>query len=123
MRSCSRRVQNSKCWRPIPWANRRSALRLCLTARFLFAPIRPSGASARGAKPLRSSLTVMDVQLAYGQGHLTVDLPKAQTTVIEPSHNPGVPEERAAVLTALENPIGAPPLRQWIQEQDRVCIR
>jgi len=64
----------------------------------------------------------MKVTLAYGQGHLTVDLPKGQTTVIEPAHAPGLPDERAAVLQALDHPIAARPLREWIKPQDRVCI-
>jgi nickel-dependent lactate racemase len=64
----------------------------------------------------------MKVNLAYGQGHLTVDLPKGQTTVIEPTHTQGLRDERAAVLTALDNPIGARPLREWIKTRDRLCI-
>jgi len=64
----------------------------------------------------------MNVNLAYGQGHLTVDLPDSQTTVIEPTHVPGLSDERAAVIGAIENPLGARPLRQWIKPADRICI-
>ena len=64
----------------------------------------------------------MKVQLAYGQGYLPVDLPKSQTTVIEPSHTPGLKDEKAAVLQALDNPIGTRPLREWIKPGQRVCI-
>jgi nickel-dependent lactate racemase len=64
----------------------------------------------------------MTVNLAYGQGYLAVDLPEDLTTVIEPAHHPGLPDEKAAVLGALANPIGARPLRQWIGPRDRVCI-
>jgi nickel-dependent lactate racemase len=64
----------------------------------------------------------MNVQLAYGQGQLTVDLPEDRTTVIEPSHSPGLSDERAAIFAALENPIEARPLRQWIKATDKVCI-
>src|SRR5437870_4420671 len=64
----------------------------------------------------------MQVKLAYGQGHLTVDLPQDRLTVIQPSHNPGLPDEKAAVIAALERPIGARPLREFIQPTDRVCI-
>src|SRR5579862_9801869 len=49
----------------------------------------------------------MKVNLAYGQGHLAVELPEKRTTIIEPSHKPGLPDERAAVMAALEKPIGA----------------
>jgi nickel-dependent lactate racemase len=64
----------------------------------------------------------MNINLAYGQGHLPVDLPEDRTTVIEPAHRPGLPDERAALFDALDHPIAAPPLRQWIKPGDRVCI-
>ncbi len=64
----------------------------------------------------------MKVNLAYGQGYLSVELPEDRTTVIQPSHIPGLPDERIAVMAALEKPIGAPPLRDWIKPGHRVCI-
>lgn len=64
----------------------------------------------------------MKVNLAYGQGHLTIDLPDRRTTVIEPTHTPGLPDERAAVIGALRNPIGTKPLLDWIKPTDRICI-
>jgi nickel-dependent lactate racemase len=64
----------------------------------------------------------MKVELAYGQGHLPVVLPDGRTTVIKPAHRPGLPDERAAVIAALDQPIAARPLRQWIKPGDRVCI-
>src|SRR5438874_13723644 len=64
----------------------------------------------------------MKVQLAYGKGHLEVELPEEATTVIEPTHVPGLADERKAVLDALANPIGARPLREWIKPSDKVCI-
>ena len=64
----------------------------------------------------------MKVNLAYGQGHLTVDLPDDRATVIEPSHNPGLPDERSAVIGALQKPISARPIRELIMSTDRVCI-
>jgi len=64
----------------------------------------------------------MKFNLAYGRGHLPVELPGDRTTVIEPSHIPGLADERAAVLNALDHPISARPLRQWIKPADRVCI-
>ena len=51
----------------------------------------------------------MKINLAYGQGHLPVDLPEERTTVIEPGHRPGLPDERGAVVAALDNPISRPP--------------
>ena len=64
----------------------------------------------------------MKVNLAYGQGHLPVDLPDGRTTIIEPSHTPGLADERGAVLAALEKPIAARPLREWLKPGARVCI-
>jgi len=64
----------------------------------------------------------MRVDLAYGQGYLPVEFPKGRTTVISPSHTPGLPNEREAVIRALENPIGAPSLHESIKRTDRVCI-
>jgi nickel-dependent lactate racemase len=64
----------------------------------------------------------MKINLAYGRGHLPVDLPDGRTTVIEPSHRPGLPDERAAVNAALDQPTAARPLREWIKSGDRVCI-
>jgi nickel-dependent lactate racemase len=64
----------------------------------------------------------MKIDLAYGHGHLPIDLPDERTTVIAPAHRPGLGNEKQAILAALENPIGAKPLRQWIKSGDRVCI-
>ena len=64
----------------------------------------------------------MKVNLAYGQGYLPIDLPNDRTTVIEPAHNPGLPDEKSAVLAALTNPIGTRPLREWIKPGDKICI-
>src|SRR5213075_2176123 len=68
------------------------------------------------------NLQKMKVRLAYGQGWMNVDLPDDRTTVIEPSHNPGLPDEKGAVLKALSNPIGAKPLRETIKPGDKVCV-
>jgi lactate racemase len=64
----------------------------------------------------------MKISLAYGQGHLPVELPDGLTTVIEPTHTPGLADERGAVLAALEKPIATRPLREWVQPGSRVCI-
>ena len=64
----------------------------------------------------------MKVDLAYGQGHVSIDVPKEHTTVIAPSHRPGLPDERGAVVRALENPIGSKPLRDLITPGAKVCI-
>ena len=64
----------------------------------------------------------MNIELAYGQGHLPVELPAERTTVIEPTQSPGLADERGAVIAALEKPIVAAPLRDWITRGARVCI-
>jgi len=64
----------------------------------------------------------MKINLAYGQGHLPIDLPDDCTTVIEPTHRAGLGDEKGAVEAALGAPIGARPLREWIKTGDRVCI-
>lgn len=64
----------------------------------------------------------MKINLAYGQGQLAVQLPDQSTTVIEPSHTAGLPDERAAVLAALNKPTAAPALKEWIKPGDRICI-
>ena len=64
----------------------------------------------------------MKIHLAYGQGRLPIDLPDDRTTVIAPTHRPGLANEKEAVRAALASPIGARPLREWIKKGDRVCI-
>jgi nickel-dependent lactate racemase len=64
----------------------------------------------------------MRIELAYGRNGLAVDLPDDRATVIEPTDQPGLPDEHAAVLAALRQPIGAPPLRTTVRPTDRVCI-
>ncbi len=64
----------------------------------------------------------MKFQLAYGRGHLEVELPAERTTVIEPAPQAGLPDEKAAVLAALMQPIGAKPLADWLSAGSRICI-
>jgi nickel-dependent lactate racemase len=64
----------------------------------------------------------MQVKLAYGQGHLAVELPDDITTIIEPIHTMGLPDEKAAVLAALDLPIRTKSLRDWIRPADKICI-
>jgi nickel-dependent lactate racemase len=64
----------------------------------------------------------MNVRLAYGQGWLPVEFPNGRTTVIKPAPQPGLADERAAVVAALHAPTGAPPLREIVKPTDRVCV-
>jgi lactate racemase len=64
----------------------------------------------------------MRIKLAYGRGQLAVELPDTRTTLIEPSHTPGLADERAAVRGALNSPVQAAALREWVRPKDRICI-
>jgi nickel-dependent lactate racemase len=64
----------------------------------------------------------LKVQLAYGQGHLTVELPAERTTVIAPSSIAGLADEKAAIAQALDRPIGARPLKEIVKPGSKVCI-
>jgi lactate racemase len=66
--------------------------------------------------------THMKVSLAYGRGHLDIELPDERTTVIEPAHQPGLADERGAVLAALDAPAGAAPLRTQIAPGKKIVI-
>jgi nickel-dependent lactate racemase len=65
---------------------------------------------------------MMHIDLAYGRGSLTIEVPDDRTTVIEPSHLPGLPDVRAALVSALRNPIGTPPLRRLVGRGQTVAI-
>jgi nickel-dependent lactate racemase len=60
-------------------------------------------------------------RLAYGQGFLQVEVPDA-AVVIEPRHLHGLPNERAAVVAAMRDPVGTAPLRQMVKSSDTVAI-
>jgi len=62
------------------------------------------------------------VELAYGAGVLTVDLPGERTTVINPNHLHAAADERACVLEMLRAPVAGPPLRELVQRGQTVAI-
>ena len=64
----------------------------------------------------------MKVSLAYGRGQVSVELPADRTTIIEPSGVPGLPDEQAALVRALNSPIAAAPLKELVKPTTRVCI-
>lgn len=64
----------------------------------------------------------MKVSLAYGRGMLDVELPDKQTTLIEPSHLAGMPDERVALCAALDAPIGAVALASQVTPETRITI-
>jgi lactate racemase len=66
---------------------------------------------------------MMDVSIAYGKGRLTFQLDSGlNLQLVEPTHEAGLPNQKAAVLDALRNPIGRPPLRELFSVGDRVGI-
>jgi nickel-dependent lactate racemase len=64
----------------------------------------------------------MIVELAYGQGRLPIELPDGLTTVVSPRHTAALPDERAALWQALDQPVDALPLRAWVKPDSRICI-
>lgn len=66
--------------------------------------------------------TPIEVEILYGRGKLRVALPAADVTVIEPSHVPGLPDERAGFLEAVRAPIRSRPLAGLVQPQETLAI-
>jgi len=64
----------------------------------------------------------MKIPLAYGRGHLEVELPGDRTTIIEPSPQAGVADERAALFAALDAPIRSEPLSHLVYGKRRIVI-
>ncbi|MEA3208071.1 MAG: lactate racemase [Chthoniobacter sp.] len=64
----------------------------------------------------------MKIPLAYGRAHLAVEFPDGRTTVIEPAHAAGLPDEKSALFAALDAPIASPPLRERVGADTRICI-
>jgi len=64
----------------------------------------------------------MKVNLAYGSGHLPIEVPDDRTTVIEPAHIDGLADEKTAVTSALQNPIGSQALLERISTDTKICI-
>ena len=64
----------------------------------------------------------MKVNLAYGSGHLPIEVPDDRTTVIEPAHIDGLADEKTAVTGALQNPIGSQALLERISTDTKICI-
>lgn len=64
----------------------------------------------------------LDVHLAYGEKGLALHLPHRHVDVVEPRFLPGLPDENAAVASALRNPMESAPLRELVRPTDRVVI-
>jgi nickel-dependent lactate racemase len=64
-----------------------------------------------------------DLAIAYGRGFIPLTLPDgAKATVIRKAVLPKLADQRAAVIDAFANPIGAPPLAQLARGKTSACI-
>ena len=64
----------------------------------------------------------MTGNLAYGSGHLPIEVPDDRTTVIEPTHIDGLADEKESVINALQKPIGSQSLLDRISPATKICI-
>ena len=67
----------------------------------------------------------MIVPLAYGRDGLDLAIPDDladRVTVVEPRYMPGLPDEPAALRTALREPVGTQPLRDLLSPADTVAV-
>lgn len=64
-----------------------------------------------------------EFELPYGDTHLRVRVPEKNLSfVLEPRHRPGLPDECAAVIAALRDPIGQKPLVEAVRPTDNVVV-
>lgn len=63
----------------------------------------------------------MRVKLAYGRNGLSIEVPES-AEVVTSRFVPGLPDEQAALLHALRQPIGSAPLREKVRAGDKVVI-
>ncbi|MDP9455194.1 MAG: nickel-dependent lactate racemase [Actinomycetota bacterium] len=64
----------------------------------------------------------MLTHLQYGGGELGVEIPSDDVTVLAPKAEPGLPDERAAFLEAVRNPIGSRPLRELVRADEKLAV-
>lgn len=63
------------------------------------------------------------LQIAFGRGHLPLELPKhADVTVIRKAMLPKLPDQRRAIDDAFANPIGSKPLAELSRGKSSACI-
>ncbi len=64
----------------------------------------------------------MRVELAYGDGQLSVEMPDGLTDVIVPAGKPATQPPRELLTKALTSPVAGPPLRDLVRPGQRVAI-
>jgi nickel-dependent lactate racemase len=62
------------------------------------------------------------VRLAYGVAGLDVEVASDRTTIVEPVHQRGAADPRAALRRALRSPVAGPPLRDRVKPGQTVAI-
>ena len=63
----------------------------------------------------------MQVDVAYGDGHLTVDVPP-DADVVRPRHGAAATDPAAELRRALRAPVSGPSLREVVRSGDRVAV-
>ncbi|HZG88123.1 nickel-dependent lactate racemase [Paenibacillus sp.] len=63
----------------------------------------------------------METSVLYGKGSVAIEVPN-DAVIVEPKHQPSVPDEKFEILRALRNPVGSPPLGESVKATDRVAI-
>jgi nickel-dependent lactate racemase len=61
------------------------------------------------------------VQLAYGKGSISIEVPD-KAVIVEPPHIESLADEKGAVVQALRHPTGTPPLKEMVKASDTVAI-
>lgn len=61
------------------------------------------------------------VQLAYGKGSISIEVPD-KAVIVEPPHIESLADEKGAVVHALRHPTGTPPLKEMVKASDTVAI-
>jgi lactate racemase len=64
----------------------------------------------------------MKIELAYGEGYLEIEVRKGEVTVIRPAEQPGLRDEPGDFDVALDDPIDAPRLSEWVWGDGEICI-
>src|SRR5437764_14988227 len=64
----------------------------------------------------------MKLRLDYGSEGLEVSVPDERVTVIEPSYLPPLDSPHAALVAALRQPIGRPPLKDIVRPGQHIAI-
>jgi nickel-dependent lactate racemase len=65
---------------------------------------------------------LLKLKLDYGSDGMPVELPSEHTTVIEPIDQPSVSDPTAALVEAIRNPVGRPPIGEMVRPGQKIGI-